>query len=231
MAKAKRRGQQSAVGTSPDLQLHILRALSAEELARRSQQQGCQASFAELVDRFGKRLFRFLCHRTGNAQDAEDLVQDTFVKAYRNIHRYQDSWKFSTWLFTIAARLANSHFRRSRSLRLVGQIESGNPGPGQMVEEQETRQSLWALAGDLSRNQYQALWLKYGQDMSIKEISHVLGKSQVNVKVILYRARVNLAKRLQKVTEETESPAFGRNEAAEQTPSRQTLSLMKVEGA
>lgn len=222
MAKEKRTGQQSAVGTSRDLQLHILRALSAEELARRSQ-QGCQASFAELVARFGNRLFQFLCYKMNNVQDAEDLVQDTFVKAYRNIHRYQDSWKFSTWLFTIAVRLANSHFRRLRPFHTVGRIESDDLEPGQMLVEQETRQSLWALARDLSRNQYQVLWLKYGQDMSIKEIAQVLRKSQVNVKVLLYRARVNLAKRLQKVTVE--------NEAADQTPSRQTLSLMKVEGA
>lgn len=222
MAKQKTRGQQRVVGTSPDTQLHILRELSTEELARRSQ-QGCQASFAELVARFGNRLFRFLQHKTNNVQDAEDLVQDTFVKAYRNIHRYQDSWKFSTWLFTIAARLAYSHFRRLRSFRKVGRIESGDPGPEKMVAEQETRLNLWALAGDLSSNQYQVLCLKYGQDMSIKEIAHVLRKSQVNVKVLLYRARLNLAKRLKKLTEE--------NEAADQKPSRQTLSLMKVEGA
>ena len=106
---------------------------------------------------------------------------------------------------------------------MVGRIESDDLEPGQMVAEQETRQSLWALARDLSRNQYQVLWLKYGRDMSIKEIAQVLRKSQVNVKVLLYRARINLAKRLQKVTVE--------NEAADQTPSRQTLSLMKVEGA
>ena len=222
MAKKQRKGDPDIGGPESPLLPHILRTLSAEELARRSQ-QGCQASFAELVARFGKRLFRFLRYKMNNVQDAEDLVQDTFVKAYQNIHRYQDSWKFSTWLFTIAVRLANSHFRRSRSFRMVGQIESDCLEPGQMVAEQETRQGLWALARDLSGNQYQALWLKYGQDMSIKEIALVLRKSQVNVKVLLYRARVNLAKRLQKVTVE--------NEAADQTPSRQALSLMKVEGA
>lgn len=222
MAKEKRRGQQRAVGPRPDQQRHILQALSAEELARRSQ-RGCRESFAELVARFGNRLFQFLHYRTGNAQDAEDLVQDTFVKAYENIHRYRDSWKFSTWLFTIAARLAYSHFRRARSFRMVGQIESGGLEPAQMVAEQETRQSLWALARDLSRNQYSALWLKYGQDMSIKEIAQVLRKSQVNVRVLLYRARINLAKKLRNAAVE--------DEVTDKTSSRQTLSLMKVEGA
>jgi RNA polymerase sigma-70 factor (ECF subfamily) len=222
MAEEQRKAEPDTIETGSCPQSEFLRSLSAEELARRSQ-RGCRASFAELVERYGIRLFKFLRYKTASFQDTEDLVQDTFVKAYENIHRYRDSWKFSTWLFTIAARLAYSHFRRSRSFRTVGEVESGGPEPGQTIAEQETQQSLWAMAGDLSRNQYQALWLKYGQDMSIKEISDVMRKSQVNVKVLLYRARVNLAKRVQKVTEEKET--------AEETPSKEMLSFMKVEGA
>ena len=133
------------------------------------------------------------------------------------------SWKFSTWLFTIATRLANSHFRRLRSSRLIEDIESECLQPGQMIVERESNECLWAMASDLSRNQYQALWLKYAQDMSIKEIAKVMRKSQVNVKVILYRARLNLAKRLQKATLE--------EQAKDQTSSKQIISFMKVEGA
>jgi RNA polymerase sigma-70 factor (ECF subfamily) len=222
MAKKPKSEQQNAVKSRYNPQTEMLRVLSAEELARRSQ-QGCRESFAELVARFGNRLFHFLHHKTNNAQDAEDLVQDTFVKAYKNIHRYQDSWKFSTWLFTIAARLANSHFRRSHSLRMVEEIEAQNPEPGQILADHESRQGLWALARQLSVNQYLVLWLKYGQDMSIKDISLVSGKSQVNVKVLLYRARINLAKKLKMVTVE--------NEATGHMSSNEILSFMKVEGA
>lgn len=200
-----------------------LRALSAEELARQAQ-QGCEPSFAELAERYGARLFHFLHHKTGNVQDAEDLVQDTFVKAYQNIHRYRCSWKFSTWLFTIARRLASSHYRSLRRSQTVAEVESGSLEPGEMVTQEEARQSLWAMARGLSRNQYQALWLKYAEDMSIKEIAQVLRKSQVNVKVILYRARVNLAERLLR-------NAAAENEAADQMSSKETLSFMKVEGA
>lgn len=199
-----------------------LRALSAEELARQAQ-QGCEPSFAELAERYGVRLFHFLHHKTGNVQDAEDLVQDTFVKAYQNIHRYRCSWKFSTWLFTIARRLASSHYRSLRRSQTVAEVESGSLEPGEMVTQEEARQSLWAMARGLSRNQYQALWLKYAEDMSIKEIAQVLRKSQVNVKVILYRARVNLAERLLNAAAE--------NEAADQISPKEALSFMKVEGA
>jgi len=209
-----------AAGSNP--KPAILRALRSEELARRSQ-QGCRRSFAELIERYGIALFRFLRYKTNNIQDAEDLVQESFVRAYENIHRYKDSWKFSTWLFTIAARLASSHFRKSRSFQTVEDFESPASEPGRKIIERETQQGLWDLAKGLSENQYQALWLKYGQDMSIKEIAKVLRKSQVNVKVILYRARINLANRLQNVDVKSEVQA--------DTSSKEILSVMKVEGA
>ncbi len=82
MAKEPKKGQQNTVGKDSLPQRQVLRALSAEELARRSQ-QGCRASFAELVERYGIGLFKFLCYKTNNLQDAEGLVQEAFVRAYR----------------------------------------------------------------------------------------------------------------------------------------------------
>jgi RNA polymerase sigma-70 factor (ECF subfamily) len=222
MAKRQAKADADTVRPGPTPKPKALRSLNAEELALRSR-HGCQASFAELVQRYGMPLFDFLRYKTNSLQDAEDLVQDTFVKAYENIHRYNNSWKFSTWLFTIAARLASSHFRRLRPRRTLEDIESDGIGPGQRMIKQEMRKNLWAMAADLSKNQYQALWLKYAQDMSIKDIAKVMRKSQVNVKVILYRARINLAKRLQEVTVE--------EEATDQTSSKEIVSFMKVEGA
>lgn len=222
MAKKQQKPDPDTIRPGSAPKTKALRTLSAEELARRSQ-LGCRASFAELIERYGMRLYDFLRYKTNSLQDTEDLVQDTFVKAYENIHRYDDSWKFSTWLFTIASRLASSHFRRLRPWRPLGEIESGGIGPGQRMVKQESNECLWKMAGDLSGNQYQALWLKYAQDMSIKDIAKVMRKSQVNVKVILYRARIHLAKRLQKVTVE--------KAATDQTPSKEIVSFMKVEGA
>jgi len=222
MAKRQAKADTDAVRPGSAPKPELLRALSAEELALRSQ-QGCRASFAELIERYGMQLSKFLRYRTNTIQDTEDLVQDTFVKAYENIHRYNDSWKFSTWLFTIAARLANSHFRRLRSCSPLGEVESGGLRPRQMMVKRESKEFLWAMAADLSKNQYQALWLKYARDMSIKEIAKVMRKSRVNVKVILYRARINLAERLQKATVE--------EEATDQTSSKEVMSFMKVEGA
>lgn len=222
MGKKQSKRESVAVKQDTKLQQSELQALSVEELARQAQ-QGCEVSFAELAERYGARLFHFLHHKTGNVQDAEDLVQDTFVKAYQNIHRYRCSWKFSTWLFTIARRLASSYYRSLRRWQSVADVESGSPEPGEIVTQEEARQSLWAMARGLSGNQYQALWLRYAENMSIKEIAQVLRKSQVNAKVILYRARVNMAERLLNAAAE--------DEAADQMSSKETVSFMKVEGA
>ncbi len=160
--------------------------------------------------------------KTGNAHDAEDLVQDTFLKAYRNIHRYRNSFKFSTWLFTIATRLANSRYRRKRCLESSREAGPDSVRRDTMVTERQAHSSLWARAKSLSRNQYEALWLKYAEDMSIREIAKVMGKSQVNVRVLLYRARMNLAKRL--------NEAMVNDELRHQRLSKESVSSIKVKG-
>ena len=181
----------------------VLRASSSEELAWRSK-EGCRASFGHLVERYSPRLLYFLSRRTSSIQDAEDLVQDTFVRAFENIHRYRNTWKFSTWLFTIASRLAASHYRRKQAAGELSRAGSNEPTcPSTVLLRREQRLSLWARAMELSESQYQVLWLKYAEDMSVKEIAKVMGKSQISIKVLLYRARAGLAQRLQnKLVEE-----------------------------
>ena len=202
--------------------------MSAEELARRSQ-QGCRASFAELVERYAVPLLRFLHHQTNHLHDAEDLVQDTFVWAYGNIDRYRSSYKFSTWLFTIARRLASSRLRSLRRPQAVAEAVSADPEPREVMAQQETRLGLWDAAGGLSPNQYRVLRLRYAEDMSIKEIAQVMGKSQVSVKVLLCRARTHLARKLQDVAAEA-GPKGPARRAGEKVSSKDAVSFVKVEG-
>jgi len=230
MADEKEQGRTGngpvVAGPSPRSAAGELRALSAEDLARRSQ-QGCRASFAELVERYGTRLLRFLRRQTSNLHDAEDLVQDTFVRAYTNINGYRSTYKFSTWLFTIARNLASSRLRRQHRSRTVSDVTTvapaPGPGPHEEITQGETRQSLWATAQTLSPNQYEALWLRYAEDMPIKDIAQVMGKSQVSVKVTLCRARTRLAGKLQDIA----AARKGSGKAS----LKETLALMKVEGA
>ena len=168
---------------------------SDEELARRAQ-QGCSVGFEELVRRFQVPLLGFLRHRA-DGEEAEDLVQETFVRAYQNLHRYRPAWRFPTWLFTIARRLSMNHQRRRRpradsaALELV---EAATPGPAELMVEEESRRRLWDLAGEvLTERQMTVTWLHYVEEMPLKEIARVAGCSHGAVKTMLFRARKKLA--------------------------------------
>ena len=178
---------------------HVLEGLTAEALACRAQ-QGSKASFAELANRFGPRLYNYFQMKVNNRDDCEDLVQETLVKAYLNIHRYQETHPFTTWLYTIGIRLAVDYFRAStrRSMARIPDDVPGGRNPYDSAVRRDEKRTLWAQARTLPKNQHDALWLRYVENMPVKEIARALGMSRIHVKVSLYRARVKLAY-LQKV--------------------------------
>jgi RNA polymerase sigma-70 factor (ECF subfamily) len=173
--------------------------LSDEQLARRAQ-AGDDPAFAALADRFGRRLVHFLWGRTRQLADAEDLAQDTLARAYTRLEQYDATRRFSSWLLTIAANLATDNARRQR-LRHVEPMDehhrwaSADPGPSQDLARAEWRENLWARAAEvLPAEQYQALWLRYGEDLTVAEVAEVLGRTPVHLRVLLHRARKTLAK-------------------------------------
>jgi RNA polymerase sigma-70 factor (ECF subfamily) len=121
--------------------------ISDEELARQAQ-QGRAEAFEELVRRYQVPLVRFL-HRFASVEEAEDLTQDTFVRAYENLHRFRDTWKFATWLFTIARRISLNRNRRRRpeaDSEAVEAAESTAALPSEIVGKEEDRRRLWEQA-------------------------------------------------------------------------------------
>ena len=171
--------------------------ISAEELARQCQ-DGCRESFERLVRRFDRRVLHFLGAMVNNRQDAEDLAQDTFVKAYKSIHRFNPEYKFATWLFTIAKRTAMNHYRASRpTLAIAFDPEADEQSPAAALEQKERAEGLWDKAKRcLKPNQYRALRLRYGEELSIAETAAVMQTKEIRVRVLLHRARKQLAKHL-----------------------------------
>jgi len=164
----------------------------------RRAQQGCAESFEELIRRFQVPLLHFLRQRASPA-DAEDLLQETFIRAYENLHRYQPRWPFAAWLFTIARRLNANHFRRRRvptadeDVLSLDELCGADPAPIERMVEEEDRRRLWDVAGRiLTEEQFTALWLHYVEDMPVQELGLVLGRTTAAVKVILFRARKKL---------------------------------------
>jgi len=185
---------------------------------------GFRSAFEELASRYGPRLFHFLRSRSGSDEDVEDLVQETFLKAYRNIGRYDPRWKFSTWLFTAAVRLSISRHRSQRVKPLPLDSdgpEHPSPGPQEVLirkEEAQKAGNIWFLARTLKPREYEVLWLRYSEEMSMKDIARAMRKSLVGVRVLLHRSRLKLGKKLR-----APSPAAGLAEAA---AAEQRLSIL-----
>ncbi len=157
-------------------------------------------SFEELVFRYSARLRHFLRHKIQTDQDIEDLVQETFLKAFRNIGRFDPQKKFSTWLYTIAVRQAISRYRRQKPQGESSRFKSHELDPQEAMIQKEQSQNLWRQAKTLQPKEFEALWLRYAEDMSVKDIAQVMKKKPITVRVLLHRARLNLAKKIHPVT-------------------------------
>ena len=136
---------------------------------------GEASAFEELVRLNRSKLLRFLAAYLGNHSDAEDLVQDTFARAYGALDRYDPTKSFTTWLFVIGRRLAANEKRRLARQRVreteavaEEQLEQAYPGLD--------AGTVWTAAKSiLSDTAYTSLWLHYGEEQSVKEIARFMG--------------------------------------------------------
>ena len=173
-------------------------SLSNEELARQAQ-LGCMTSFEELVRRLQVPLVYFL-RQTAWPGEADDLAQDTFLRAYENLDRYDGSSRFSTWLFTIGRRLCLNANRRARpdgDSRLADTLEARGPSPPSIVADREHKTRLWQEAARLlSETEYSTVWLHYVEGMATAEIARIVGCSRGATKTMLFRSRRKLSEAL-----------------------------------
>jgi RNA polymerase sigma-70 factor, ECF subfamily len=173
-------------------------SLSDEELARETQ-AGSLAAFEALIYRYEHRIYAFVMQYCHNEADAKELTQDTFVRAFQAIGRFVPRGGFGAWLFTIARRKCIDHYRatvRTASDEPLPDVPD-HDDPSVLLTRQEDRQGLWELARrHLRETQYQALWLRYAEGMSVAGVARVLRKTQTHVKVLLFRARETLRREL-----------------------------------
>ena len=163
---------------------------------------GCIDSFEQLVTRLEGRLFAFLYQKTSDHHLAQDLLQATFVTAYRKLHRYNPKYAFTTWIYTIASRLAINHFRRKRLFESEHADGMTDITPRSDLIANERAEGIWSKAREiLPEGQFTALWHFYGEDRNLAETADVMKKSVGSVKVLLHRARRKLAGELSADTE------------------------------
>ncbi|HZZ42133.1 MAG TPA: sigma-70 family RNA polymerase sigma factor [Tepidisphaeraceae bacterium] len=166
---------------------------SDEELARQAR-AGSVASFDELARRVQIPLIGFLERRFPSRQDAEDITQETLIRAYQSLARYQDHRRFRTWVFTIAYRIAVSRGRSERpAIEMADDFPDLRENAHESMDRRESSQRIWAVANAvLTEDQVTALWFYYVEDLPAGDIARVMGRSWVSVKTMLHRARKKL---------------------------------------
>jgi len=156
---------------------------------------GDPEAFALLVAEHQQKLCNFIQRYTRNRQDAEDLTQDTFVKAFKSLHRYERRYAFSAWLYTIARRTVYNHHRDTRTTEVLDfDVACTSETPTDVAERAEQTESVWKYVRLLKSPYQEVVVLKYLEEMSIEEIAGVLGRTQTGVKILLFRARHQLRK-------------------------------------
>ena len=143
-----------------------------------------------------RRVVNFLFHMARQREDAEDLTQQTFLKAFQNIHRVDSERPIVSWLLTIARRTALNHFRATRKWEFApAELVSSEPSPARQVEARDRADDLWARARrTLSQREFEVLWLRFAEDLSTEETARIAGLTQIHVKVLVHRARQQLLK-------------------------------------
>ena len=171
-----------------------LRVGEAELLVRAS--AGDRAAFDELVrHRFGE-IYRLLHRLVGNHEDAEDLAQDCFVKAYRSLRFYRGEGTFAAWLARIAVHLARDHHRhRGRQLRTIA-LELAEVEPAARPTEELTQRELVGLVGDavedLPSNLRAALVLRVLEGRDYEDVARATGMKRGTVRTQVMKARKRL---------------------------------------
>ena len=167
-------------------------------------------AFRLLVEKYHAEVYGTALRILRRPEDAEDLTQETFLRAFRALGRYDPTRPFGAWLHTIVARLCIDHHRRNRAkLISLTQPEEGTSGeertidledPGDLPDEvaarSELAQRLEALVATLPPDSRAAILLRHQQDLPYEEIARVLGVPLGTIKARIHRARIMLKEKL-----------------------------------
>jgi RNA polymerase sigma-70 factor (ECF subfamily) len=167
--------------------------------------QGEQNAYEVLVTRYQCLVFTIAMRYTANREDAEDIAQQAFIKAYRCLNDYRGDAKFSTWLYTIVTSLCLTLLRKKKlpvhsiyqpSIRELSETMGGGLQVN-MVEEKSTIKMVNEAIALLNPDDAKVLTLYYKAEQSLEEIGKIMGIETNNAKIKLYRARQRLKEKME----------------------------------
>ncbi len=173
---------------------------------------GDSDAFRLLVEQHSRAIFRLAYRMTGNEEDAEDVVQETFLRAYRQLDRYEARSSFSTWLYRIASNYSLDLIRMRRrheekrergspdgTRDILQSIPGTSPGPDRMVFSNEVKERVDAALNELSAQERTAFVLRHFEGLSIEEIGQAIGAGGNATKHSIFRAVQKLRRSLEPV--------------------------------
>lgn len=178
----------------------VLKSLTEQQLGQKAV-TGDRDAFEEIVRRYSRPLAEFAAGRTVSWQDAEDIAQETFLRAYVNISSFNPEHSLRQWLYTIAYRLMVSSWRKKKTVRLSDEAAALLAQP-QAADSPYDPQELWEAVRKAGDEAYSILWLRYRQEMPIEEIAKITQKTNIGVRVLLHRTRRKLAQTLKQAREQ-----------------------------
>lgn len=163
--------------------------------------------YAEIIERYQGKLFAYLYRLVGSRDEAEDLLQDVFIKAYRNLQSYDAERKFSSWIYRIAHNEAVNHIKRRSLKRFIPwedvtatkdklEMSSVDEDAETSWIRKETGQEVDQAINRLPFKYRQVLVLRYYSDKSYEEISAILGRPVNTVGTLINRAKKKLSEEL-----------------------------------
>ncbi|MBW5448205.1 RNA polymerase sigma factor SigW [Cohnella sp. CFH 77786] len=172
--------------------------------------KGDQRAFAEIVSLYKDKLYHLAYRMTGNRQEAEDVVQDTFLRVFKNLERYDENQKFSTWIYRIATNQCIDRLRKRRNVYSLDAESSDHEGldgyammpsdertPESELIQSETQRLIHQAIETLPVKYKSVMVLRYLQDLSLQEISEVLDMPVTTIKTRVHRGREFLRKKLE----------------------------------
>lgn len=178
--------------------------MSSEEDAWVSRARaGDQAAFEAIFQRYERQIYSFTFRMMGDADDAYDLTQDCFIKAYRNLEKTNGDLNVSAWLHRIASNTCLDVLRRRKRIRWLPWDTEKHEGmlpshavddPERTVVSTETRQDVQIILNRMTPRNRLALLLREFEGLSTEEIGEVMGLSRSAVKSVLFRAREEFRK-------------------------------------
>jgi len=158
--------------------------------------EGNENAFNAIVDRYQQRLFRMAETLLGNEEDARDISQEAFMKAYLNLKSFREDSSLFTWLYRIVYNLSISHLRRKKIISFLSfdtqdevmELDSKDPNPGEVYERKKVMEAVTTALGSLPPKQRAVFTLRQIEGLTHREIAGIMGITEGAVKASYFHA-------------------------------------------